>query len=60
MPRPQPHIDPKAAASRRAANLRAFRRNQTLGLILIAAVILAWWYFHANKSWIWTPGWWRP
>jgi hypothetical protein len=58
--RPQPQLDPSEAEARRAANLRAFRRNQVLGLILFGAAILAWWYFHANKSWIWTPGWWRP
>jgi hypothetical protein len=42
------------------AHLRAFRRNQVLGLVLFAAAILVWWYFHANKSWIWTPNWWKP
>ncbi|WP_157439808.1 hypothetical protein [Terracidiphilus gabretensis] len=58
--RPQPQFDPSEAEARRASHLRAFRRNQILGLVLFAAAILAWWYFHANKSWIWTPGWWRP
>ena len=57
---PQPQLDQKAADSRRATLLRAFRRNQVFGLLLIAAAILAWSYFHTNKSWIWTPGWWRP
>jgi hypothetical protein len=59
-PRIQPHLEQKDAASRRAAQLRAFRRNQVLGLVLFAAAILAWWYFHTNKSWIWTPNWWKP
>jgi hypothetical protein len=57
---PQPQLDPKEAEARRVAHLRAFRRNQVLGLVLFAAAILAWWYFHANKSWIWTPNWWKP
>ncbi len=56
----QPYLEQKQAEARRAAQLRAFRRNQVFGLLIFAAAILAWWYFHANKSWIWTPGWWRP
>ncbi|MGA2252655.1 hypothetical protein [Terracidiphilus sp.] len=58
--RPQTQLDQKDAEDRRAAQLRAFRRNQVFGLLLFAAAILAWWYFHADKSWIWTPNWWRP
>jgi hypothetical protein len=57
---PHPQLDQTEAEARRATHLRAFRRNQALGLILFAAAILAWWYFHANKSWIWTPNWWKP
>lgn len=62
---PQPQLDPNNAEGRRAAPsrealTRAFRRNQVFGLLLIAAAILVWSYFHTNKSWIWTPGWWRP
>jgi hypothetical protein len=56
----QSHLDQNDAASRRAAQTRAFRRNQVFGLLIFAGLILAWWYFHANKSWIWTPNWWKP
>ncbi len=55
----QPYLEQKKAEERRAAQLRAFRRNQAFGLLIIAAAILAWCYFRANKSWIWTPDWWR-
>jgi hypothetical protein len=62
MPTPhiQPHLDQKQAAARRAAHTHVFRRNQVFGLLIFAAIILAWWYFRANKSWIWTPNWWKP
>ena len=59
-PRTQPHLEQKDAEARRAAQTRTFRRNQVFGLLIFAAVILAWWYLHGNKSWIWTPNWWKP
>ena len=45
---------------RRQLQGRAFRRNQTFGLLIIAAAILAWWLFHTNPKWIFPSGWWRP
>jgi len=45
---------------RRAEQTRVYRRNQALGLVLVAAAILLWWLFHTNPRWIFPPGWWRP
>ena len=49
-----------AEQARRAEQRRVFRRNQALGLLLVAAVILIWRLFHTNPAWIFPPGWWRP
>ena len=56
----RPYLEQKDAEARRAEQTRLFRRNQVLGLVLFAAAILAWWYFRGDKSWIWTPNWWKP
>jgi hypothetical protein len=40
--------------------MRVYRRNQALGLVLVAAAILLWWLFRTNPKWIFPPGWWRP
>jgi len=55
----KPYQEQAAEQERRAAQRRAFVRNQTLGLVLFAAAILAWWLFHTNPKWIFPPGWWR-
>ena len=56
----KPYLQAIDEADRRAVQRRLFRRNQTFGLLLIAAVILAWSLFHTNPKWIFPPGWWRP
>ena len=56
----KPHSQQAAEQARRAEQTRAYRRNQALGLVLVAAVILVWWLFHTNPQWIFPPGWWRP
>ncbi len=56
----KPYNEQVAEQARRAQQQRAYRRNQVLGLILVAAVILAWALMHTNPSWIFPPGWWRP
>lgn len=38
---------------------RAFRRNQTFGLLIVAAAILIGRLFHTPPQWIFPPGWWR-
>ena len=45
---------------RRKRQLWVFRRNQTFGVLLVAAAILVWWLLHTNPAWIFPPGWWRP
>jgi hypothetical protein len=56
----KPHSQQVAEQARRAGQTRAYRRNQALGLLLVAAAILVWWLFHTNPKWIFPPGWWRP
>ncbi|HTA79450.1 MAG TPA: hypothetical protein VK720_07875 [Terracidiphilus sp.] len=55
----KPHQEQVAEQQRRLEQRRAFVRNQTIGLVLLAAVILAWWLFHTNPKWIFPSGWWR-
>ena len=38
---------------------RAFRRNQAIGLVILAAAICLWWLLHTNPKWIFPSGWWR-
>ncbi|MDE3186582.1 MAG: hypothetical protein KGM96_03535 [Acidobacteriota bacterium] len=53
------YAEQAAADERRAAQRRAFTRNQVLGLLMVAAVIVAWWLWHTNPRWIFPAGWWR-
>ena len=55
----KPHDEQVAERERREVQRRAFVRNQTIGLLLFAAVILVWWLLHTNPKWIFPPGWWR-
>jgi hypothetical protein len=56
----KPFREQMAEQERREAQRRATIRNQTFGLLMVAAAILAWWLFHTNPKWIFPPGWWRP
>jgi hypothetical protein len=56
----KPYDEQLAEDLRRDEQRRLFRRNQTFGLLIIAAGILVWWLFHTNPKWIFPPGWWRP
>jgi hypothetical protein len=56
----KPYLEQKAEQEARDEQRRLARRNQMLGLVLIAAAILAWWLFHTNPKWIFPTGWWRP
>jgi hypothetical protein len=56
----KPHLQVVAEKERRDEQRRVFRRNQVIGLVLVAAAILAWWLVHTNPQWIFAPGWWRP
>jgi hypothetical protein len=55
----KPYGEQVAEQERRAAQRRAFVRNQTIGLVILAAAICLWWLFHTNPKWIFPPGWWR-
>ena len=55
----KPHREQLAEQQRRIAQRRAFVRNQTNGLLLLAAIITVWWLYHTNPKWIFPPGWWR-
>jgi hypothetical protein len=48
-----------AHRARREAQQRAFRRNQGLGLLLIAAALLAYRLTQTPSGWIFPSGWWR-
>jgi hypothetical protein len=56
----KPYLEQVAEKARRAEQTRAYRRNQVLGLLIVAAVILLWALLHTNPEWIFPPGWWRP
>jgi hypothetical protein len=56
----KPHLQAVAEEARRQEQHRVYRRNQVLGLLLVAGAILIWWLFHTNPAWIFPPGWWRP
>jgi hypothetical protein len=56
----QPHHEQTDAEERRLEQRRAFTRNQTFGMLMIAAAICLWWLFHTHPGWLFPPGWWRP
>ena len=56
----KPYLQQVTEKARRAEQARVYRRNKTLGLVMVAAAILVWWLFHTNPNWIFPPGWWRP
>ena len=55
----KPYFEEQAQSSRRAEQTRIYRRNQALGMVMLAAVILIFWLFRTNPKWIFPPGWWR-
>jgi hypothetical protein len=56
----KPHFEQAAEAAQRAEQRRLYRRNQAVGLVILAAAICIWWLFHTSPAWIFPPGWWRP
>jgi len=56
----KPHLELEAEREARERQREHARRNQIFGLLIIAAVICAWWLFHTNPAWIFPSGWWRP
>jgi fatty acid desaturase len=55
----KPYLEQQAEEARLAEQQRRFRRNQVFGLVLLAALVCAWWLLHTNPKWIFPPGWWR-
>jgi hypothetical protein len=55
----KPHFEELAEQTRRDEQTRIFRRNEAIGLVLVAASILGWWLWHTNSAWIFPVGWWR-
>jgi len=55
----KPYFEEQAELARREAQTRVFRRNQAIGLVLVALAILVFWLFRTNLGWIFPPGWWR-
>jgi hypothetical protein len=55
----KPYFEEQAETERRVAQTRAYRRNQVIGLLLVAAAILTLWLFRTNPKWIFPSGWWR-
>ncbi len=56
----KPYREQVAERERREEQRRIYRRNQVIGLVLVAAAICIWRLFHTNPKWIFPPGWWRP
>jgi hypothetical protein len=56
----RPYQQQAAENARRGELRRLYRRNQVFGLLIVAAVIVAWWLVHTNPGWIFPRGWWRP
>ena len=56
----KPYREQLEEQARRERQRQLYRRNQTVGLLLLAAGILVWWLFRTNPRWIFPSGWWRP
>jgi hypothetical protein len=57
--RTKPQLELEAQLQARDRQTQLARRNQVFGLLIVAAIILAWWLFHTNPAWIFPTGWWR-
>ncbi len=55
----KPYFEEQAEEARRAEQVRIYKRNQAIGLVLVAAAILVFCLFRTNPKWIFPPGWWR-
>ncbi len=56
----KPYAQQAAEQARRVEQRRIYRRNQALGLLIVAAAVCLWWLLRTNPKWIFPPGWWRP
>ncbi len=55
----KPYFEEQAELARRAEQTRVYRRNEAIGLVLVAVAILVFWLFRTNPAWIFPTGWWR-
>ena len=55
----KPYKQMMAERERRARQRVVFRRNQVVGLVLVATFICIWTLLHTNPKWIFPTGWWR-
>lgn len=55
----KPYYQQQAEKEARARQVRAFRRNQVFGLVILAGLVCLWWLLHTNPKWIFPAGWWR-
>jgi hypothetical protein len=55
----KPYLEKVAEQERRAVQTRDFRRNQAIGLVLVAAAVLLWRLLHTHPGWLFPQGWWR-
>ncbi len=55
----KPYQQQVAEQEARERQARVFRRNQFLGLVILAGLICLWWLLHTNSKWIFPAGWWR-
>jgi hypothetical protein len=55
----KPYDQQVAEQEAREQQLRAFRRNQVFGLVILAGLVCLWWLLHTNSKWIFPAGWWR-
>jgi hypothetical protein len=56
----KPYFEEQAEKAAREAQTRLYKRNQAIGLVLVALAILAFWLYRTDPRWIFPPGWWRP
>jgi hypothetical protein len=56
----KPYYQEVAERTARERQQRVYRRNEVVGVLLVAAAVLLVWLLRTNPAWIFPPGWWRP
>jgi hypothetical protein len=56
----KPYYQEVAERTARERQQRVYRRNEVIGVLLVAAAVLLVWLLRTNPAWIFPPGWWRP
>jgi hypothetical protein len=56
----KPHYELVAEQEAERQQRHAFRRNQAIGLVILAALVCLVWLLRTNPAWLFTPNWWRP